>query len=411
MKKIYRRCLGLAVAAGMLAGSLYTRIPVQATEKTQEKTEDAVDTSELDQKKQDTLDKIKEIKNDISDVKKKIKDLEKNKKNLQSYINQLDDDAADLDAQIKDTESRIEQKQADIAHETEELEKAQQVADEQYENMKIRIQYMYENGKVSMLESLLSARSLAEVLNRIDYITQMSVYDRQMMNDYEAARDAVAEHKAALEQEEKDLQLLSEGLTEQKEAVDLLIAAKSKEIAQYQSQINEANSDAKDYQAQLLQQEKALEEVEDAIAAAAAAAAKNSDGDGGASGLLWPCPSSKRITSYFGPRKAPVKGASTYHKGIDIGAPTGTSIIASASGVVTTATYSRSAGNYIVISHGGGLSTVYMHCSKLYVSVGQQVNKGDSIGAVGSTGYSSGPHLHFGILKNGTYVNPLDYVG
>lgn len=407
MKKFRRRCLGFVLAASLVVGSLVTGVPVQATGKTTSK----VDTDELDQKRQDTLDKIAEIKDDISDVKKKIKNLEKSKSNLQSYINQLDDEASALDSQMQDTQAKIEAKQADIALQEEELAKTQQTADEQYENMKIRIQYMYENGTVSFLEALLTAKSLSEVLNRIDYITQMSIYDRNMMDDYVAARDAVAEHKALLEAEEQELQLLSDSLKEQKEAVDLLIETKSREIAQYQSQINEANSDAKDYQAELLKQEKALEEVEEAIAAAAAAAAGANDGDGGASGLLWPCPGSKRITSYFGPRKAPVKGASTYHKGIDVGAPTGTAIIASAGGVVTTATYSRSAGNYIVISHGGGLSTVYMHCSKLYVSVGEQVEKGENIAAVGSTGYSTGPHLHYGIIKNGSYVNPLDYVG
>ena len=391
----------------LLAGSLLSGKPVQATGKTA----DNVDTSELDQKRQDTLDKIEEIKDDISDVKSKIKNLEKSKSNLQSYINQLDDEAAALAVEMQDMENQIEEKQADIAVQEEELAKAQATADEQYENMKIRIQYMYENGTVSFLEALLTAKSLSEVLNRIDYIAQMSLYDRNMMDEYIATRDSISEYKAQLELEEQELQLLSDGLQEQKAAVDLLIETKTKEIAQYQSQINEANSDAKDYQAQLLKQEKALEEVENAIAAAAAAAAGANDGDGGASGFLWPCPASRRITSYFGPRKAPVAGASTYHKGIDVGASTGSAIVASASGVVTTSTYSRSAGNYIVISHGGGMSTVYMHCSALYVSVGEQVNKGDTIAAVGSTGYSTGPHLHFGIIKNGSYVDPLGYVG
>ena len=391
----------------LLAGSLLSGKPVQATGKTA----DNVDTSELDQKRQDTLDKIEEIKDDISDVKSKIKNLEKSKSNLQSYINQLDDEAAALAVEMQDMENQIEEKQADIAVQEEELAKAQATADEQYENMKIRIQYMYENGTVSFLEALLTAKSLSEVLNRIDYIAQMSLYDRNMMDEYIATRDSISEYKAQLELEEQELQLLSDGLQEQKAAVDLLIETKTKEIAQYQSQINEANSDAKDYQAQLLKQEKALEEVENAIAAAAAAAAGANDGDGGASGFLWPCPASRRITSYFGPRKAPVAGASTYHKGIDVGASTGSAIVASASGVVTTSTYSRSAGNYIVISHGGGMSTVYMHCSALYVTVGEQVNKGDTIAAVGSTGYSTGPHLHFGIIKNGSYVDPLGYVG
>ena len=151
--------------------------------------------------------------------------------------------------------------------------------------------------------------------------------------------------------------------------------------------------------------------MERQIAAAAAARAAAEDGDGGASsGFLWPCPASRRITSGFGNREAPVPGASTYHKGVDVGASSGSSIVAAASGRVITSAYSGSAGNYIVISHGGGICTVYMHASALYVSEGAMVSQGQKIAAVGSTGFSTGPHLHFGVIVNGNYVNPLNYV-
>ena len=126
--------------------------------------------------------------------------------------------------------------------------------------------------------------------------------------------------------------------------------------------------------------------------------------------FIWPCPASSRITSSFGSRSSPTEGASTDHKGIDIGAATGSNILAAASGEVTIATYSYSAGNYIMINHGGGVYTVYMHCSQLLASVGDQVSQGQVIAKVGSTGYSTGPHLHFGIRVNGSYVNPASYV-
>ena len=127
-------------------------------------------------------------------------------------------------------------------------------------------------------------------------------------------------------------------------------------------------------------------------------------------GLIWPLPSSKRITSNFGKRKSPTKGASSNHEGIDIGAPTGDKVIAAASGEVVIAKYSYSAGNYIMINHGSQLFTVYMHLGKMDVKVGDEVILGQKIGEVGSTGYSTGPHLHFGVRKNGKYVNPLSYV-
>lgn len=199
--------------------------------------------------------------------------------------------------------------------------------------------------------------------------------------------------------------------SEQKKTVDALIKTKTAQIQSYQDQIDSENSNAEEYKADLAKQQKLLDQIEQQIAAAAAANAQASDGDGGASGFVWPCPSSRRITSGFGNRAQPTAGASTNHKGIDIGASYGASIVAAASGRVTTAAYSSSAGNYIVISHGNSLSTVYMHCSALYVSAGQTVSAGQAIAAVGSTGYSTGNHLHFGVIKNGSYVNPTAYVG
>ena len=126
--------------------------------------------------------------------------------------------------------------------------------------------------------------------------------------------------------------------------------------------------------------------------------------------FTWPCPASSRITSSFGDRESPTEGASSNHKGVDIGASTGSAVLAAADGTVVIATYSASAGNYVMINHGGGVYTVYMHMSSIAVSVGQEVSRGETVGAVGSTGYSTGPHLHFGLRINGTYVNPLSYV-
>ena len=134
-----------------------------------------------------------------------------------------------------------------------------------------------------------------------------------------------------------------------------------------------------------------------------------------ASGFIWPCPSSRTITSEYGTREAPMAGASSEHRGIDIGASSGSDIVAAQSGTVITSTYSNSGGNMVIISHGKNsdgqlVCSVYMHASALYVSVGDQVSQGQKIAAVGSTGYSTGPHLHFGVTVGGSYVNPHNYV-
>ena len=146
-------------------------------------------------------------------------------------------------------------------------------------------------------------------------------------------------------------------------------------------------------------------------------AQKQAEIDGSDSGIVfsggalsWPLKVSGRISSKFGHRSSPTAGASTYHKGLDIAVPSGTPILAAAAGKVVTAHYSSSAGNYIMIAHGNRLYTVYMHCSRLAVKEGDSVVQGQTIGYAGSTGISTGSHLHFGVSKNGSYVNPLNYV-
>lgn len=370
-----------------------------------------INTDKLEQQKKDALDKIKDIKSDIDQIKKNIQQLEADKSNLQSYIARLDEEAASLTRQIEKLNEDIEEKKEEIVQAQADLDEAQRVADQQYEDMKLRIQYLYENGNPSYLEMLLTADSIGDFLNKSTYVKAMSEYDRKMMDEYIAQKEAVAAAKAVLESEEEELELMADAAKEQKETVDALIKKKTAEIQSYQAQIDSQNSEAAEFKEDLEEQEKLLNQIEEQIAAAALANASVDDGDGGASGFVWPCPSSRRITSGFGPRTQPVPGASTNHKGIDIGAAHGSSIVAAAGGRVTTSTYSGSAGNYIVISHGNGLSTVYMHCSALYVSAGDVVSAGQSIAAVGSTGFSTGPHLHFGVIKNGAYVNPRNYVG
>ena len=398
------RVAGSLLAVALAVGCIFTNENLRVSA-----TASKIDTSDLEDKKQDTLDKIKDIKSDISDTKKRISDLENSKSNLETYISKLDQEANNLAKQIDKLNKDIEAKKEEITVAAEELAEAEATAAQQYEDMKKRIQYLYENGNPSYLELFLTSESMADFLNKSSYAEQVTAYDRSMLEEYIAQKQAVKEKKKQLETEKEDLDAMADAASEQKKTVDGLIKSKTAQIQSYQDQIDSENSNAAEYKADLTKQQKLLDQIEQQIAAAAAANAQA--GDGGASGFLWPCPSSKRITSGFGNRAQPTAGASTNHKGIDIGASYGASIIAAAGGRVTTAAYSSSAGNYVVISHGNGLSTVYMHCSALYVSAGQTVSAGQSIAAVGSTGYSTGNHLHFGVIKNGSYVNPLGYVG
>ncbi len=398
MRRVHKK-VGLALAAAVfLSASVGNR----------------AEASSLEDQKQEALDEIESLKSDIQSVEEQIEQMQQSKDDIQSYITQLDAQMADLEARLTELAEDIETKEGEIADTQVELEAAIETVNQQYEAMKLRIQYTYENGGFSYLTLLLESDSISDFLNRAEYATQMVEYDRRMLEEYQLAQQKVEDTKAQLETEQQELEDLQADVTEQRESLDELIDAKTQEIADYQAKIANAESEADDYSAQLEEQERLLEQIEEQIAQEAARKAQELEDSGtvtsSASGFVWPCPSSHRITSSFGPRSQPTAGASTNHKGIDIGASTGSAIIASASGVVTTAAYSSSAGNYVVISHGGGISTVYMHCSALYVSAGQTVSQGETIAAVGSTGYSTGPHLHFGVIVNGSYVDPLGYV-
>ena len=214
--------------------------------------------------------------------------------------------------------------------------------------------------------------------------------------------------EAQLEQEYTDLEALKSTVESNKATVAAMMRQKESELADISGDIEDAQSDADYYAAEIQAQEELIAAIKRAEAEKAAAGVEEHPYTGGA--FRWPCPSSTRVTSDYGTRVSPMSGASSNHKGIDIPCPTGSDIVASAAGTVVVSQYSSSAGYYIMIDHGNGVSTVYMHNSQLVVSVGQSVEQGQVIAKAGSTGYSTGSHCHFGVMINGSYVNPLDYL-
>lgn len=362
--------------------------------------------SELENKRQETIDEINNLKDNISDVQKEIEGLKVEKSNLQSYIDQLDTQMNSLSKEITDFEKKIAVKITDIETTKAALEEAKAACEEQYESMKMRIQYFYENSGKSWLELLLQSGSITELLNRAGHTLAISNCDRDKMQELTETKEEIALQEETLTAELEELEMMQSELEAQKKKVNSSINTKKGELSSKTEQIGDASDAQDDYEKQLEEQEKLLDEIEEQIAKAA----QPDIYEGEATGFIWPCPSYTRISSHFGPRPQPVPGASTNHKGVDLAAPYGADILASAAGVVTTSKYSSSAGNYIVIAHGNGISTVYMHASSLLVSVGETVSQGQVIAKVGSTGYSSGNHLHFGMIKNGSYVDPMGYI-
>lgn len=344
--------------------------------------------------------------------------LEGQKADTESYVRQLDAEMSSISSQLEELSGQISDKEAEIAVTQEALDQAKAVEEEQYQSMKLRIKYMYEKGDTSFIDLILESKSIAQMLNRAEYIAQISSYDRQMLDEYAATKENIAANEAKLETEHDELLTLQASTEAKQASVEELLAAKQAELSSYETQIASAQNQINAYEQDIAAQESKIQQMEAEIRRQEEEARKKAEASGksytvkslGNTSFIWPCPSSSRITSNFGGRESPTEGASSNHQGIDIGASTGSNILAAESGVVTIATYSSSAGNYVMISHGGGVSTVYMHCSSLLVSEGEQVSQGQVIAKVGSTGYSTGPHLHFGIRSGGSYVNPLNYV-
>lgn len=369
-----------------------------------------------------SLDDAKKKKSSLEEEKKKteaaIKSLEGLKSDAAAYVKKLD---ANLEA-ISDELSRlgkdIEVKEGQIETTKAELEDAKQVEKDQYESMKLRIKYMYEKGDSSYVDLLMESGSLSELLNKAEYIGKISAYDRQKLDEYVATKEQIQAKEAELEAEHGELLGLQEQTEAKHASVEQLLSAKQSELKKYEGQISAAEGQLSEYEKDIKAQEDSIKAIEAEMRRKEEEARKKAEAAGktyktknlGDISFTWPCPSSGRVTSGFGGRSSPTEGASSNHKGIDIGASTGSGIVAAADGEVVVSTYSYSAGNYVMINHGGGVYTVYMHASKLLASVGDQVKKGQTIAKVGSTGYSTGPHLHFGIRVNGTYVNPSQYV-
>ena len=396
-----RRITALVLILVLAAG-----ISIQASSASTEKvTEDAASTKSL----QEAQDEKAQLEKALKEAQSTIEDLRDSKGDIESKVTELNQQLIDISARITDLENQLTAKSEDIQETKDELAGAKEREAQQYADMKVRIQFMYENGQTSYLEALLSSRNISEFLNSADYIAQIQSYDRQKLTEYQDTVESIVNLEAQLEQEYTDLEALKSTVESNKATVAALMRQKESELADISGDIEDAQSDADYYAAEIQAQEELIAAIKRAEAEKAAAGVEEHPYTGGA--FRWPCPSSTRVTSDYGTRVSPMSGASSNHKGIDIGASAGADIIAAADGTVTAASYSSAAGNYVMIDHGGGLYTVYMHASSLLVSPGQTVSAGDVIAKVGSTGISTGSHLHFGVSLNGSYVSPWSYLG
>lgn len=350
----------------------------------------------------------------IEETKKKGEALEAQKSTAEAEEAALADQLNQLITEMDQTTAKITEKQEEIVVKEDELIQAQIDENNQYESMKKRIKYMYENGNTQFIEILFESKSISDLLNNAEYITQISEYDRDMLDEFQATVKRVDEQKTALEEEKAELEELQGQLQVKQDEVSKLLEEKAEQISNLEVAIGENAAKLKALQEEAARQERLRKEAEEAAknqsgSSSGSTAGPSYSGGGGSGRLSNPCPSGY-VSSYFGGRNSPGGVGSTNHKGQDFAASAGSPIYAAASGTVTTVAYNSARGNYLIINHGNGLSTLYQHCSAVHVRSGQSVSTGQNIAAVGTTGISTGPHLHFEVWVNGTPVDPRNYL-
>lgn len=360
----------------------------------------------------------------IDEAQQKADALEQQKSTAEAEKNSLNTQLNTILGEMEDAQTKLADKQTEIEEAEEALVQAKVEENTQYQSMKKRIKYMYENGNSQVIELLMESENIGEFLNKAEYISQISEYDRDMLDEFQAVVKEVEAEEAALQTEYEELEVLRDDLLVKQSNLESLLSEKNLQISDLEKQIGDNAALLQDLIAQA--EAERLKQEQAAAAAAAAAqqaaqqqAAQNSDNSGGGSSYVPPvidnvvsgngqftnpCPAGY-VSSTFGYRDFD----SSFHKGLDLAAPEGTPTYAAADGVVLIAGWSDSAGNWIVIDHGNGFVGKYMHHSGLLVSAGQTVTKGQPIGLVGNTGNSFGAHLHFQLELNGAPVDPQAY--
>ena len=393
---------------------------------------------------------INELKNQKKEIQAQIEDLkdqyQKNENEIADIVarkNIIDQEIGLLHAQITNITEQISAFSVLVADKQDELDNAQTRFEQMNEDCKVRIRAMEEEGSLTYWEVLFRATSFSNLLDRLTMVEEIAASDIRRLQELSDAADAVevSRQELALEKEELDatkaeLDATQAQLDEKREEADALIQELLSHAEELEALQEQKEKEDEELMAQIAEMEQAYNRAKEeewlahiATATTAAPTTQPGGGDGGidfgngggsnnsggnnnAGSTSWirPC-SYVKVTSPYGFREQPTAGASRFHQGIDLGAPAGTTIVASRAGTVTSAGYSNSLGWYVTINHGDGFSSMYGHMlGPAYVSSGTYVSQGKSIGGVGSTGISTGNHLHFAILYNGAYQNPAAYV-
>lgn len=364
-----------------------------------------------------TQQDVNDAKNELNEIEKELEETKKKLSKESQNIDILDGEISNAQYNLDVIQAELNTLQSDVNKLETELQQKTKEYDEKYDIACERIVAQYKYGNINYLDVLLNSRSLTELLSNWYMINQVVEADEDFLTELENEKETIENNKAILE--EKKSKVEEQKVQAQREKTAL--TNKRNERQRLVLELSEAEKQLE------IEKQAAAKDYADKEAAWRKLAAENGNSGGSYAGgsLGFPLQSYKRVSSYFGSRGSPLIGGSSYHKGIDLAANGGTPIYAAESGTVISVytgcvhNYGKSKscgcgsgfGNYIMVSHGGGLVTVYAHCATINVGLNQKVSKGATIGTVGSTGASTGYHLHFGVLLNGTYVDPAPYIG
>ena len=415
MKK-NRRQRWVALLACILAVMLL--LPMVMMVVTSLTTAGAASSSSIRQSINDLKSKNKDLDSQKAALNNELKSIQADKNKALSQKNVLEQQINVLQDSIQNLNDQITQYDLLIAEKEQEVAENQAREEEQFQRFCKQVRMMEEEGTVSYWSILFSAESFSDLLDRVSLVNDIAEYNQEVCDELEAARQALQEAKADLESAQTEVQeakaeqeaARSELKAQENEVQSLINEIKADE-AKTKSAIEDLNAAADAMDAEIAKKERELQAAieEERRKAQANGTASNYTFDPG-TGFYWPLPSNRvTVTSFFGYRSDPFTGKSSNHYGTDITAPSGTEIYAAHGGVILTSAYNGSYGNYVVVSRGDGTNTLYAHMSKRAVSVGQTVSQGQVIGYVGSTGRSTGPHLHFEVRVNGTRGDVLKY--
>lgn len=352
-------------------------------------------------------DEIDDARNQLQDVGQKINaqqsklnSAKKQENTIMGQIQSIEKNIIQKENEIKTLEDKIEYLQTNIAITEENIELAEADLQEKNQQLSDRLVYIYEKGDLTYLEVLLSATDLKDFLTRYDLLNMIVEQDIALIESINQQKKTLELNKSELEVQKNELLYAQdsekskrEELSDQKQDKKKILTSVQQEKAQYEKALKELEQTSK--------------ELETLIRRIQAGTSGEQQGTGV---FTWPAPGYSTITSPYGMRYHPILKYNKKHTGVDIGAPSGANIVAADSGTVIQTGWMGGYGQVVVIDHGGGISTLYAHMSTIIAANGASVTKGETIGKVGSTGWSTGPHLHFEVRINGVDTNPMSYI-